>query len=268
MLSLFFQRETYEPALLEHRTRRLRAQTGNPELYQRYTNTASKHKVFARAIVRPTKMLLTSQIVLITSLHVGLVYGYTYLLFTSFGTLYETHYGFTQQQSGLTFLGFGVGCAIGLIILGTLSDRMARRCAGSGEWKPEYRLPPLLPGSLLVPIGLLWFGWSAEAHVHWIIPIIGTTWVGLGTLSIFMPVQTYLIDAFPLYAASASAASTVVRSLAGAFLPLAGPSLYSALGQGWGNTVLALVALAFTPVAWVLLKYGERIRKSGRRSFD
>lgn len=29
-------------------------------------------------------------------------------------------------------------------------------------------------GSVLVPIGLFWYGWSAEARLHWIMPIIGS----------------------------------------------------------------------------------------------
>jgi hypothetical protein len=40
-----------------------------------------------------------------------------------------------------------------------------------------------------------------------------------------MPISTYLIDAYQLYAASALAASTVLRSLTGALLPLAGPAM-------------------------------------------
>lgn len=206
-------------------------------------------------------MLFTSPIVTLTSVYVGLVYGYTYLLFTSFESLYESIYGFTQSTVGLTYLGFGVGCLIGLITLGKFSDRMVTHYSKGGEWKPEYRLLPLLPGSLVVPIGLLWYGWSAEEANFWIVPIIGTAWVGLGTLCVFMPVQSYLIDAFPLYAASAAAANTIFRSFLGAFLPLAGPSLYRALGQGWGNTLLAFVALAFTPMAWIIFKYGGIIRE-------
>jgi MFS family permease len=189
-------------------------------------------------------MLILSPIVLITSIYVGLVYGYTYLLFTSLTPLYTKTYNFTPSRIGLTYLGFGAGCTIGLILFGLLSDRSAKArtaSSASGEWKPEYRLPPLIPGSLLVPVGLFWYGWSAQAHLHWIMPIIGTAWVGLGTLAIFMPVQTYLIDAFELHAASASAANTVLRSLLGAFLPLAGPGLYAALGQGWGTRCWGLL---------------------------
>lgn len=46
-----------------------------------------------------------------------------------------------------------------------------------------------------------------------------------GVLGTFMPITTYLIDAYQIYAASALAANTVLRSLMGALLPLAGPAM-------------------------------------------
>ena len=79
-----------------------------------------------------------------------------------------------------------------------------------------------------------------------------------------MPVGTYLVDAFTIYAASAMAANTVLRSLMGAFLPLAGPRMYAALGLGWGNSLLGFIAIALWPVSWIFFRYGERIRKSKR----
>lgn len=69
------------------------------------------------------------------------------------------------------------------------------------------------------------------------------------------------MDAFTTHAASAAAASTVLRSLLGAALPLAGPSMYSALGLGWGNSVLAFIAIAMLPLPLVFFMYGERIRE-------
>lgn len=79
-----------------------------------------------------------------------------------------------------------------------------------------------------------------------------------------MPISTYLVDAFTLHAASALAANTVLRSLVGALLPLAGPKMYHSLGLGWGNTLLAFIALALCPIPILFYKYGERIRKSQR----
>lgn len=85
-----------------------------------------------------------------------------------------------------------------------------------------------------------------------------------------MCVQTYLVDAYTQYAASAMAANAVLRSVFGAVLPLAGLDMYNALGLGWGNTLLAFLALALLPVPIVFSRYGERIRQSrfGQVKFD
>jgi hypothetical protein len=75
-----------------------------------------------------------------------------------------------------------------------------------------------------------------------------------------MAMQTYLVDAFTRYAASAIAANTVLRSLLGGLLPLAGLRLYNKLGYGWGNSLLAFLALAMVPIPVLFSIYGERIR--------
>jgi hypothetical protein len=79
-----------------------------------------------------------------------------------------------------------------------------------------------------------------------------------------MTIATYMVDAFTIYAASAMAANTVLRSLVGAVLPLCGLQMYETLGLGWGNSLLAFIALAMVPIPWVFYRYGERIRTSKR----
>ena len=68
----------------------------------------------------------------------------------------------------------------------------------------------------------------------------------------------YLVDAYTRYAASAIAASRVLQSIVGAFLPLAGQPMYERLGLGWGNSVLGFIALVFVPVPWLFFTYGEQ----------
>lgn len=126
--------------------------------------------------------------------------------------------------------------------------------------KPEYRLPPTILGGSMIPIGLLIYGWTAEYRVFWFVPVLGTFLIGFGMITVFTPVGTYLVDAFPMYAASATAANTVFRSVGGAFLPLAGPRMYSSLGQGWGNTLLAGISLLMMGMIFMSLKYGDRLR--------
>lgn len=79
-----------------------------------------------------------------------------------------------------------------------------------------------------------------------------------------MTIQVYLVDVYTLYAASALAAATILRSLFGAFVPLAGTPLYDNLGLGWGNSTLGFVAIALIPVPFLFAKYGEAIRTNPR----
>lgn len=77
-----------------------------------------------------------------------------------------------------------------------------------------------------------------------------------------MPGSAYFIDCFTIYAASAAAAATVFRSLLGALLPLAGNSMYDALGLGWGTSLLGFIAVACIPIPFIFWQFGERIRNS------
>ncbi|MCJ1268777.1 hypothetical protein MMC22_008665 [Lobaria immixta] len=260
--AIFLMRETYHPTLLQRKTDKLRKETGNLNLKSKFDSGLKPADLFKLSIVRPAKMLIFSPIVLALSTFMAVVYGYLYLLFTTITEVFEDEYHFSQGSVGLTYLGIGLGSLVGVFVFGIASDRIVKSKSASGEMKPEYRLPPMIPGSFAVPIGLLIYGWSADKGVHWFVPIFGTSLVGLGILATFMPIQTYLVDAYTIHAASALAANTVFRSLVGALLPLAGRSMYKALGLGWGNSLLAFIAFAMCPIPVIFYKYGERIRTS------
>src|SRR5580700_6343427 len=177
-------------------------------------------------------------------------------MFATFTFVFQEQYGFPTASVGLTLLGVGVGSLIGLFVIGIASDRILKAKAfqptaatsppssPGAVLKPEYRLPPLVPGAVLIPAGLFMYGWAAQTRTHWMAPIFGTALVGLSNIAVFMCITTYLVDAFTVYAASALAANTVVRSVMGAVLPLAGQSMYDALGLGWGNSLLGFIAVA------------------------
>lgn len=71
----------------------------------------------------------------------------------------------------------------------------------------------------------------------------------------------YLVDSFALYSASALAANTMMRSVVGAVLPLAAFTMFDTLGIGWGNSLLGFVAALLLPAPWLILRYGEFLRK-------
>lgn len=65
----------------------------------------------------------------------------------------------------------------------------------------------------------------------------------MGTIAAFQCVISYLVDAYAEFAASATAAVTFLRSLAGFGFPLFARNMFDALENGWGNTILALAAV-------------------------
>lgn len=210
-------------------------------------------------------MFALSPIVMAMCIYVAVLYGLLYILFTTFTFVYKDVYGFNSVGAGLSFIAGGVGNLIGLFYVGGLSDRLVKRRKALGlEYHPEQRLHLLIsvPAGLTLSLGLLMYGWTADRRVHWIAPMVGTGIMGFGMIAIFMSVQTYLVDVYTPYAASVTAANAVLRSLLGALLPLCGLQLYDALGLGWGNTLLGLIALVLAPVPWLFFLYGDRIRKS------
>lgn len=126
---------------------------------------------------------------------------------------------------------------------------------------PEYRIWLMIPAAFLVPLGLLWYGWSATYTLHWIMPNIGITIYSFGLLMGYQCIQAYVLDCYPVYAASAMGALTVLRSLAGFTLPIFAPAMYRRFGYGWSSTILAGVAIVIGSVApWLLRSKGAALR--------
>lgn len=192
-----------------------------------------------------------------------MVYGLLYLFFTTISEVFTSTYGFTVGLSGLAYLGIGLGFGVGLFIMAMTNDRMVQRLTAQngGKFEPEMRMPTMIIFACILPISFFWYGWTADKHVHWIVPIIGMFPFGVGMMGVFMPIQTYVIDCYLAYAASANAALTATRSLVGALLPLAGPSMFQSLGLGWGNSLLGFLALAFVPIPIIFVKFGKAIRE-------
>ena len=212
---------------------------------------------------------------------------------SSFSALFTStdYYHQSVQCAGLQYISVGVGYSIGSLMTSQLNARLYRRLKkrNDGEEVTEYRIPVLIPCTILLPLGRLvsandargsqeqtwmylvgrdkliryvqWYGWSAYARLHWIMPDIGVALLSGAQICGYQAVQTYVIDVFTTYAASAVAAIVFLRSLAGFGFPLFAPALYGALGCGCGNTLLAGVAIVLgIPAPWIFWHYGARLR--------
>lgn len=130
---------------------------------------------------------------------------------------------------------------------------------------PEWRLPSVIAGGVAFAGGLFWFGWSGyRADVHWIVPTLSGLLTGFGLMSIFLQALNYLVDAYLLFAASAIAGNTFLRSIAGAVFPLFARYMYEAMGIQWASTLLGCVAAVLVPIPIVFYLYGHKIRAKSK----
>ncbi|RPA83353.1 MFS general substrate transporter [Ascobolus immersus RN42] len=258
-----FRDETYAVVILNRKAARMRKETGNNGLHTVFEVSRDVATMWRLALTRPFKLLCFHPVVFLLGLYMAFTYGFLYLLFVTFPTLFRTVYGMSVGISGLMYIGPGVGYALGLLVFTPLMQKIFLRltAANNGVSQPEYRLPPLLLGGLLISSGLFWYGWSAEYALHWIMPLIGAAMFGMGLISVFGSCQSYLIDMNPRYAASAISAATVFRSLFGFAFPLFGAQMYDKLGYGWGNSLVGFLALPIGIIFPALIfRYGKNIR--------
>lgn len=73
----------------------------------------------------------------------------------------------------------------------------------------------------------------------------------------------YMMDAYQIYAASALAATVVMRSICACFFPLVIPIMYRRLGDHWAGTVFAILTALCMPLPWVFWVGGLYVVYSG-----
>lgn len=134
-------------------------------------------------------LLLRSPILFVISLYVALVFGVMYLLFTTFPSVFEGQYGFTASISGLVYLGLGVALVASMLLFNTLNGRVQAaqmKADAVQQPRPEYRLLLMIWFSPFVGLGLILYGWTVYYQVHWIVPIIGTVFMGFGSFFVIV----------------------------------------------------------------------------------
>ena len=234
---LVFVPETFHPVLLTRKAAALRKSTNKSEYYSASeiaNRSKSLSKTLLHSIYRPFQLLLLEPMCLCLDLYSALLLGILYLFFGAFPLVFSTNHGFELWQTGLTFLGLMVGILLAAATNPFWFKNYLRLVAKANvanpqaadekprKPDPEFRLLPTIFGSILVPVGLFWFGWTTYSSVHWIVPIIGSVFFSAGNFFAFSGIFTFLVDAYPQYAASALAGNAFTRCMFAAAFPLFG----------------------------------------------
>ncbi|KAI9278535.1 major facilitator superfamily domain-containing protein [Phascolomyces articulosus] len=221
----------------------------------------NKKKVFNP--IRPF-LLLRYPHVMLPSLISGIVFGCFFATEAVLPILYEQIYGFVAWQIGLCYLGAGIGSVCGAVLQGYISDRLLlhARAKRDGVKVVEDRIGiNLWPCCLvLIPLGLLLFGWSLEYKMsHWI-GIVGFGIQTFGMNQLLPEMNAYLLDAMSGQGASVTAASISVRMVIACVLALFASSLLDALGAGYLFVLFAGLSWIAAIMMFINKRYGQAMR--------
>ena len=195
------------------------------------------------------------------------IYGVMYLLFEAYPIVFTRGHGFNAGISGLMFMPIFVGGVIGVAIyLAVFNPAYARAMKryAPAPVPPEFRLGPCLWAAPIYTISFFWFGWTSYPTVSYWAPVMAGVPMGMAIVFLFNGLFNYTIDAYLFVAASALSSMTVVRSLFGAGFPLFATQMYDTLNPRWASTLLGLIALVLTPIPFILIKFGGRLRRKSK----
>lgn len=223
------------------------------------------------------------QIVLEKEMSVLLFYNsMLYLAFilvaATLATLFKEIYHFSDLELGLCYLPYGAGCCIASVGQGYILDwnyrRIARKIGFAIDQRrgndllhypiEKARMQPVYPSLVLGICSLVAYGWTLHYETTVAVPLVLLFVVGLCITGSFSIMNTLIVDLNPSAPATATAANNLVRCLVGAVGTAVVDYMITGLGRGWTFTLLAALAVVFSPMMLVLEKRGPRWRKEKR----
>lgn len=206
-------------------------------------------------------MIALEPILIVVTICMPLVYGILYLTFEAYRIAFEIERHWSPQKASLPFLGLLSGVLVAcffLIIFGATwhTERLMR----AGNLDPEDRLPPMIPGGLLLSAGLFWFQWTSEPSTPAGWQALSGVFIGRGAVLIFMSGVVYIVDVYSINANSAIVINTFVRSFVAAKFPMIAKFFFQSLSMAWFISLMGFICLALVPFPIIFFIYGKSIR--------
>jgi MFS family permease len=221
LLGLVFLEETFAPVLLRRKEARL-------HMIEPLTPSQAIRQVQGRLsanLGRAIRLLLTQPIVQVLALYNAFLYGIIFILYATFPNLWTDVYHQSVTTSGLHYISLAIGTAFASEVCTHINDRIFAhlKSKNGGTTRPEFRVPIMIPATVLLSVGLFWYGWSAKFKLFWIMADIGSALFMAGAVVCGICVNAYIIDTYGTFSASALAAVAILRCLAAFSFPLFAP---------------------------------------------
>ncbi|KAF7986081.1 hypothetical protein HWV62_41485 [Athelia sp. TMB] len=148
-------------------------------------------QIFTKGLIRPFALFVREPVVQLLGIYQAFSFGLLYVFVTTMPSIFQGVYRQKPGIAGLHYLALGLGIGAASQMNARTMDRVYRylRLKHGGAGRPEYRL------------------------------------LGAASILITQSIQAYVIDTFTLYAASALAAVSALRSFAGFGFPLFAPAI-------------------------------------------
>ncbi|CRL19797.1 Sucrose/H+ symporter, plant [Penicillium camemberti] len=253
--------ETLSIIVLRNKARRLRKIPGNESVKAPVeASDRSLGSIFTVALMRPWRLLI-DPISFFVAIYYAVVYTLLYMLFSIYPIIFQQKRGWNAGVGELPLIGTVIGACLGGLALFVNNQINRRKFTENRKSVPEDRLPGAMVGGVMFAVTIFWFAWTAEYNsVHWAVPTVAGTFLAMSILLIFVVFINYIIDSYLMYAASAVAANTVLRSACAAASPLFTQYMFNALGVGGAGSLIGGVGVLLMPIPFVFYRYGAAIR--------
>ncbi|WWC87663.1 uncharacterized protein L201_002554 [Kwoniella dendrophila CBS 6074] len=218
--------------------------------------------------IAPLKILFHKEVFFVV-LYLAIHYATWQMTLTIQSSFFESIYGLTEIQIGLTFLSNGLGCMIGTLTTGKLLDKDYKKAkekykdlVNEEEFPIEIvRLRTIWFWSILQLFSVLLFSWTIDKHLHISAPIISNFILAWSAMSIQSIISTFLVDIFAKQAASATASLNLARCCMGAIATGTINPLVNKIGIGWGFMVWVGLMVLSLGLVFIQMKFGMKWRR-------
>ncbi|KAF2871474.1 major facilitator superfamily domain-containing protein [Massariosphaeria phaeospora] len=268
----------------------LRAQPPQPTSSEKDPARPDLNRVSTRQSVQQTtkfyasilRQIFLDPLYVLTWLRYGPIALTVYYASITFGSLYflnisiqatfaKEPYHFSTLIIGLLYIPNSIGYILASIFGGRWIDHiMHREARKAGRYddrgklvlQPEDRMKEnAWIACVLWPGALIWYGWSAQYGVIWIVPMIANFFFGIGSMLIFAVASTMLTEFMPKRASTGIAINNFVRNIFSFTGAMVAEPIMSAIGNGWLCTILGLWSLGSgIAVIWAMGRYGPQWR--------
>ncbi|KII90349.1 hypothetical protein PLICRDRAFT_173783 [Plicaturopsis crispa FD-325 SS-3] len=213
--------------------------------------------------VVPTLVMAKHPSVLFPALCYAAQYGFASILpAVTVAHIFSAAFGFNTLQIGLAYGGALVlGGCLGELAGGMVVDAVVRREGrrSSKAVRPEARLKAIWTGEILVPAGLLIYGFCIQYRVHWSGALIGMGTACFGMQVITTTCYTYAVDCYKPQAGDVSQLFNFFRQAFGMTFAFYVIPLGETIGFQFMFILFAGVGsiLAFIPIVALMFKGPE-----------